>query len=213
MNGEKMVRFVKTFDHYHHKFNSGHLFSSPVKLQKDLNLKSIPKFNHGFTNLNHDYLHCSFLKALHNFKVERAHNARDNQFLFQNVQNGIFEIFKNVQSSLKLTQKSVIGKAAPSSWYFYVISNVPHYYAVIWKVFNALELHILKSLKVNRYKYSLFFIQAAHFSINNCNIKANGVEKYCFVVLNVKLQVKVRFKTFCWLLELLYTAFVQNANT
>ena len=40
-----------------------------------------------------------FEKALYNIKVKRAHNVRDNQFLFQNVQNnetsGIFKMFKN----------------------------------------------------------------------------------------------------------------------
>ena len=30
-----------------------------------------------------------------------------------------------------------------------------------------------------------------HFFINNHNVNANSVEKHCFVVLNVKLQVKV----------------------
>ena len=34
-----------------------------------------------------------------------------------------------------------------------------------------------------------------------------------FNVLNLKLQVKVTFKTFSWLLELLYTAFVLKATT
>ena len=29
---EKMVRFLKFFDHYHHKFNFGNFFRCPVKL-------------------------------------------------------------------------------------------------------------------------------------------------------------------------------------
>ena len=36
---------------------------------------------------------------------------------------------------------------------------------------------------------------------------ANSVEKHCYVVLNVKLEVKVRFETFYWLLELSPNAF------
>ena len=32
MKAEKMLVFVKTFDHYHHKFNFGNFFSCPVKL-------------------------------------------------------------------------------------------------------------------------------------------------------------------------------------
>ena len=52
------------------------------------------KFNHGFTN--HGYLLSAIWKALYNFNVKRAHEARDNQFLFQNVQNNeIFEIFNS----------------------------------------------------------------------------------------------------------------------
>ena len=39
MKVEKMVAFVKTFDHYHHKFNFGNFFSCSVKLQKNLKLK------------------------------------------------------------------------------------------------------------------------------------------------------------------------------
>ena len=36
------------------------------------------------------------------------------------------KMFKN---SMKLTQKSITGKAVPNSWYFFVITNVGHYYA------------------------------------------------------------------------------------
>ena len=34
MKVEKMVVFVKTFYHYHHKFDFGHFFSYPVKPKK-----------------------------------------------------------------------------------------------------------------------------------------------------------------------------------
>ena len=51
------------------------------------------------------------------------------------------------------------------------------------------------------------------FFIDTRNMNANIVEKDSVVMLNVKLQVKVRFKTFYWLLELLYTAFALNANS
>ena len=50
------------------------------------------------------------------------------------------------------------------------------------------------------------------FSINNHNVAGNSVEK-CFVVLNVKLEVKLRFKTFYWLQNLLSTAFAFNITT
>ena len=41
------------------------------------------------------------------------------------------------------------------------------------------------------------------FLINNRNMVRDSVEK-CFVVLNVKLEVKPRFKTFFWLQNLCY---------
>ena len=34
------------------------------------------------------------------------------------------------------------------------------------------------------------------FLINNRNMNGNSAENYCFIVLNVELQVKLRFKTF-----------------
>ena len=45
--------------------------------------------------LLYGYLHSAVWKDLQDFKVKRAQEARDNQFLFQNVQNNeIFETFK-----------------------------------------------------------------------------------------------------------------------
>ena len=38
--------------------------------------------------------------------------------------------------------------------------------------------------------------QCESFFINDLNMIANKVEKHCFAVSNVKLQVKIRFKTF-----------------
>ena len=34
------------------------------------------------------------------------------------------------------------------------------------------------------------------FLVNNRNMTGNSVEKHCFVMMNVKLQVKLRLKTF-----------------
>ena len=50
-----------------------------------MKLKFRSKFNHDFTN--HGYLHSAVWKALYNFKIKRAHEARYSQFFFQNVQN------------------------------------------------------------------------------------------------------------------------------
>ena len=42
------------------------------------------KFNHDFTS--HGYLHSAAGKALYNFKIKRAQEARHNQFFLQNLQ-------------------------------------------------------------------------------------------------------------------------------
>ena len=52
------------------------------------------------------------------------------------------------------------------------------------KVFDTVELHFLKSLSGNP------------FVINNRNMAGNIVEIKFFVVMNVKLEVKLRLKMF-----------------
>ena len=43
-------------------------------------------------------------KALYNFKIKRAHEARHTQFFFQNFQNNeIIEIFKMFKNTVELT--------------------------------------------------------------------------------------------------------------
>ena len=82
---EKTVVLVKTFDHYHHKFQ---LLQLSCKIAKECELKFSSKLNHG-------YLDSAVWKALYNFKIKRALEVRHNQFFFQNIQNNeIFEIFK-----------------------------------------------------------------------------------------------------------------------
>ena len=51
------------------------------------------------------------------------------------------------------------------------------------------------------------------FVITNCSMTDISVKNYCFVVLNVKLLGKLRFKMFCWLLKLLYIALTLNTTT
>ena len=51
------------------------------------------------------------------------------------------------------------------------------------------------------------------FLINSDNMTGSSLEKPYFVVFNVKLQVKLRFKIFYWLLKLLPTTFVFNTTT
>ena len=47
---------------------------------------------------------CNVLTALYAFKEKRAHKARDSQFVFQNAQNEIFEIFKMFKNNIKFTR-------------------------------------------------------------------------------------------------------------
>ena len=69
--------------------------------KRDLNLKFRSKFNHGFPN--QDYLRCAIQKALQKVKVKRSHETKD-QFLFQNVQNLIFDIFTTFKNSMHFTK-------------------------------------------------------------------------------------------------------------
>ena len=55
-----------------------------------MKLKFRSKFNHSFTN--HGYLHSAVWKALYNFKIKRAQEARDNQ-----ITNFSFKMFKMIR--------------------------------------------------------------------------------------------------------------------
>ena len=62
-----------------------------------MKLKFRSKFNHG-------YLHSAVWKALYNFKIKRAQEARHNQYFFLNIQNNeLFEIFKMFSTTVELT--------------------------------------------------------------------------------------------------------------
>ena len=64
------------------------------------------------------------------------------------------------------------------------------------KVFNAAELHILKSLKVDCSLTACFSSTWESFFIHNRNMTAESAEKHCSIVLNVKLQVQLTSKRF-----------------
>ena len=69
-----------------------------------------------------------------------------------------------------------------------------------------MELHILKSLKVNCSNITSSSSMQLSF-INNHDMTAKSVEKHYFIALNVKLHVKIRFKKFYWLLKPFVNAF------
>ena len=81
-----------------------------------------------------------------------------------------------------MTQKLPTETTTPHLRYSYVVTIAGDYY----KFFNGVELHIFKSLKVH--------LQVARhpcdpFLLNNST--DNSAKKDCFVMLNVKLQVKL----------------------
>ena len=63
-------------------------------------MKYRSEFKHGFNSRG--CLQCAILKALHSFQEKRAHKSRDIFFL-QNIQNGIFKIFKMFKNNMKIT--------------------------------------------------------------------------------------------------------------
>ena len=94
---EKMVELVKTFGHYHHKFQ---LFQLPVKLLRNLKLK----FNQNLITLLIMAI-CTVLFEKHytiSIYIKRAQEARHNQFFFQNVQT-----YSNMQNSIAMFTFSV----------------------------------------------------------------------------------------------------------
>ena len=68
-------------------FTNFNFWNCPVKLERNLKLKFRSKFNHG-------YLHSAVWKALYNFKIKRAQEARHNQYFLK-----MFKIMKSLRSS------------------------------------------------------------------------------------------------------------------
>lgn len=124
---------IKKFDQYLPKFNFEYFLNSSVKMYQR---KSKAKFNLGFTN--HCRWHYAILKAFCGLKGARGYETRGSQFLFQNLQNEIFEIFKvfkkiwnSPQEPVELTQKLVTETAVPYAWLFSVVTIVGHFCPVV----------------------------------------------------------------------------------
>ena len=73
------------------------------------------------------------------------------------------------------------------------------YWSLLWYNYWR-SLMLRKSTSWSRLKLTVQIQLALHscnpFLINNRNMTGNIIEKKCFVVLNVKLYVKLRFKAF-----------------
>ena len=79
-------------------------------------------------------------------------------------------------------------------------------FLMLWNSISWSRLKLIVQTKLDFYSCNLFLI-------NNCNMAGSSVEKYNFFVLNVKLVVKLRFKRFYLLENLLSTTFVLNTTT
>ena len=178
-----------------------------------MNLKFRLKFNQGFTN--HDCLHCAVLKVLYDFKEKGAHKEKYSQIFFKLE----FWYFESAEKHHEIHQTACWFNSKISNreskttlmiLYSYVTAIVVHY-------FRRRSLMLWNSTSSNHLKLTVQIQLALHpcdlFLINDRKMTGNKVENYCFVALNVKLQVKLRFKTFYWLLKLLYTAFVLSTTT
>ena len=154
-------------------------------------MKCRSEFKHGFTNRR--CLCCSILQALHGLREKRAHKSRDMQFFLQNVQNGIFKIFKMFKNNMKFSRAAC--------WINFKISNrgkkntliiflLCHYcWSLLWCSY-------WKSLKPSSHlPKKLFYL----FKWKPLNVKALKMMKnaFCFI-LKALLVLKI-FKFLFWL--------------
>ena len=150
-------------------------------------------------------MHCAILKALYDFNEKRAHKERDMQSFLQNVQNEIFKILKMFKYNMKFPRVacSINSKITTDKHTTLMIFLFSHYcWSLLWWNYWR-SLMLWNSTCWSRLKWTveihLAFCLCNPFVIHNHNMTGNSVEKQCFVVLNVKLEVKLKFKTFYWL--------------
>ena len=142
----------------------------------------------------------NILKTFYGFE-EKEHTRQDiSQFLLQNVQYEIFEILKMFKNKITFSRgaywiDSKISSRDNTTFMILLFSPL----LVIILPWNSTSSSCLK-LTV---QIQLALCPCNPFLINNHNVTGNNAEKHCYVVFNVKLQVKLRFKTFYWLLKLL----------
>ena len=93
------MQFIETSHQYPHKFNFGYFFSSAVKLYQRISI----------WNLYQALIVQSWLVALRYSKSfirffvnKKNHEAKDSQFLFQNFQNDVLEIFKMFENNMNI---------------------------------------------------------------------------------------------------------------
>ena len=138
-------------------------------------------------------MHCAILKA---------YEAKDLQFFLQ---NEILKILKMFKYNMKFNRTACLINSKISNIdknNTLRISLFCHYYWSLLRCNYWTSLMQWNSSSWSRLKMTVQIQLALYpcdpFLINNRNMTGNSVQK-SFVVLNVKLKVKLRFKTFYWL--------------
>ena len=158
------------------------------------------KLNHDFTN--QDCLHCAIVKVLYDFKVTRAHEARNRPFFFQNIQNGIFKVFKTFKNNTTFTRAACWNNSKISNGdnsttlmmlfccqYCWLLCCNYWRSLMLWNSTSSCHLKLTVPVKLALHPFDSFFIC-------NCYTFANSVDKHCSVVFKIQLQVNIDSKRF-----------------
>ena len=166
--------------------------------------------------INHGCLHRAILKAWSGFEEGRAQD-RDVVTIVSYYYAIVTEDLKPLHSKwsflLRVSTVNMIKSAVSMRIWLHLLKKSLMQNFILCAV-NVEQLHILKLVKVHcsNTACSSSWWPTIHKLLN---ATADSVEKHwhCFVVLNVKLQVNIRFRTFYWLLELFFSHFVLNSTT
>ena len=142
------------------------------------------KFCQSQSIFNRGFLHCAILKALHGFKENRAHKARDMQSFLQNIQNEIFKILEIIKNNMKFTlavcwiNSKISNKRKNTAL---VILLFCHYcWSLLWCNYWR-SLLLWTSTSWSRLKLNVQMQLAPHpwdpFFINNRNMTSKSVER------------------------------------
>ena len=162
--------------------------------------------------INHGCLHRAILKTLSGFEEARA-QAIDVNYYFAIVVEGLKPFPEKWSFLLRISMVNMIKTAVSLRIWLHLLKKSLMQNFILCAV-NVEQLHILKLVKVHcsNTACSSSWWPTIHKLLNTT---ADSVEKHwhCFVVLNVKLQVNIRFRTFYWLLELFFSHFALNSTT
>ena len=137
--------------------------------------------------------------------ILKAYKAKDMQFFFQNLKSNLFKILKMFKYNMNFTREACWMNSKKKQQrqkhhtHGILILSLLLCWSLLWRnywrslmLWNSTSwswLNLTVQLQLVLYPYDPFLI-------NNWNMTANSVEKQYFVVLNVKLEVKLRCKMF-----------------